>query len=58
MLGIAEQLCIECGSSELYSNKEIKVPMMCVDCYGAMIGFARVGSGFVDIEELVKEQSQ
>lgn len=53
-----EKMCIECDSTELYSNSEIKEPMMCVDCYGQMIGFVRVGQSFVDIDDLVEEQSQ
>ncbi|WP_332605458.1 hypothetical protein [Acinetobacter sp. ESBL14] len=53
-----EKMCIECGSAELYSNSEIKEPMMCVDCYGKMIGFARVGWSFADVDDLVEEQSQ
>lgn len=54
----SEKLCIECGSDELYLNREIKEPMMCIDCYGQMIGFVRVGQNFVDIDDLVEEQSQ
>jgi len=45
-------VCIDCGSPELYSNSEIRQPRMCVDCYAAMIGFARVGGSFVDSDTL------
>ncbi|YCO58062.1 hypothetical protein ACL9Z5_001343 [Acinetobacter calcoaceticus] len=45
-------VCIDCGSSELYSNSEIRQPRMCVDCYAAMIGFTRVGDSFVDSDTL------
>lgn len=51
------QLCIDCGSSDLYKGGEIKKPKMCFKCYAAMTGFTLIGDQLMT-ESLLKQKAR